>query len=327
VKLPFSIATRFAFRLFLPGLVLAMAGFPMIEKAVRALQSDADAGVILLLSAIFFGWVVAILDMPIYVVFEGRRFWPRWLREHLIKSEEVRLARIRAKRAEARRAGDHNTVKELDIQEFQFPLSEQGQPHAVYPTRLGNLITEYETYPSIKYGMDGVFYWYRIWLNIDKDLRTELDEQQSIVDGFLYLSFVFYLTCGIFLLYAMLHHFFGFGLFDDLADWALICVAAASVLSGYTVYRFSLPSHMQYGELFKATFDCFHNKYDPKAVLDIIANATGQNQIRRETGPGAYRIVWRYLRWHEFRPSGSKSNINFEQARQDAIEPESDGPR
>jgi hypothetical protein len=185
-----------------------------------------------------------------------------------------------------------------------------------YPTRLGNLITEYETYPDIKYGMDGVFYWYRIALYLDKDLRTELDEQQSVVDGFLYLSFVLYVTCGIFILYAFLNYFTNFGLTAQLTGSTLLVVAAASGLLGYILYRLSLPSHAQYGQLFKATFDCFYGKYDPKTALEIIAKATGEDWIRHESGPSAYRIVWRYLRWHEFRPRGSEGNINFEQARQ-----------
>jgi hypothetical protein len=58
------------------------------------------------------------------------------------------------------------------------------------PTRLGNLTYEYELYPNCKYGLDSVFFFYRTWVSIDKDLRDELDRKQASVDGAFYLSFV-----------------------------------------------------------------------------------------------------------------------------------------
>jgi hypothetical protein len=47
-----------------------------------------------------------------------------------------------------------------------------------------------------------VFYWYRLWVVIDKNLREELDNAQSVVDSTVYISFSLYLSGVIMFAYA-----------------------------------------------------------------------------------------------------------------------------
>src|SRR4051812_49479200 len=105
-----------------------------------------------------------LLDMPIYMVAEGRRFWPAWLRGWCLAAERGRLARLLTGRQEARARGDRREVQERDVEIRGFPCDPNGVPTAQFPTRLGNLLTAFETYPDRKYGMDGVFAWPRLWL-------------------------------------------------------------------------------------------------------------------------------------------------------------------
>jgi hypothetical protein len=58
-------------------------------------------------------------------------------------------------------------------------------------------------------------------------------------------------------------------------------------------------------------FDCFYTKYDPKGVLEVVARAVGEPQVKEMTGPNAYRIAWRYLRWHEFTPRDVDHIVNL----------------
>ena len=80
-------------------------------------------------------------------------------------------------------------------------------PRALWPTRLGNLIAAYEQYPRLKYGLDAVFYWPRLWVTISKDLREEIDNQQAQADGLLYVAAALITSVAILLLYAAVDTF------------------------------------------------------------------------------------------------------------------------
>ena len=41
-----------------------------------------------------------------------------------------------------------------------------GEPAAEWPTRLGNAIAAFEQYSDNRYGLDAIFYWPRIWINL-----------------------------------------------------------------------------------------------------------------------------------------------------------------
>jgi hypothetical protein len=53
---------------------------------------------------------------------------------------------------------------------------------------IGNIIDEYEAYPLSRYGMDSAFYWPRLWLIIDKDVRNEIDGEWAVVDAAVYTA-------------------------------------------------------------------------------------------------------------------------------------------
>ena len=65
-------------------------------------------------------------------------------------------------------------------------------------------------------------------------------------------------------------------------------------------------------ESVKAMFDQFIWELKVDKVLALIATKTGQNWVRHEKVPTAYRVVWRYLRWHLFRGKGEKANRNID---------------
>jgi hypothetical protein len=59
----------------------------------------------------------------------------------------------------------------------------------------------------VKYGLDAVFYWYRLWVLLDKDLREEIDNAQAIVDSTVYIAFGFYLSALVTFFYACIEIF------------------------------------------------------------------------------------------------------------------------
>jgi hypothetical protein len=255
------------------------------------------------------GWLIVVCDMRIYMLFEGRRYWPYPIRWCLKKFQQIRLNRllnvILNPKADSRR------ITEARVEYAQYPVSDDGDPYVAFPTRLGNLIEAYEKYPEIKYGMDSVFYWLRLWVIIDKDLREEVDDAQSVVDSTVYISFAFYLSGVMMFVYAGIEaagqvHWGGSWL-SYLGNIHLPYVPVSSVLvrmglsclvAGFVIYRLSLTAHATFGELFKSVFDMHRTKLDLDDVVTIVSEISKDRSILRKPITERNRIAWLYLRWH-----------------------------
>lgn len=94
MKLPFDFGTKLIFRLVLPGLILGIATAPLIFAFAHLIRVDVDQLEILVLGTLFWGWIITLADMPIYMLYEGRRFWPKRLRDLGLTRERRRLASI-----------------------------------------------------------------------------------------------------------------------------------------------------------------------------------------------------------------------------------------
>jgi len=310
MKLPFGLGVKFLFRLIAPGFVLSLGMYPLLAGFRDATGVSVQVEYIFVVNMLLTGWLIALLDQPIYMLFEGRRFWPGWLWKSFYKLEEQRLAElIRIEKENSRLSKSSNklfetklfTKRNLEawVQIREFPFDEQGEYHAAFPTRLGNLLTAYETYPTIRYGMDGVFYWYRIWQRLDKEVREELDTQQAVADSGIYLSFALYANAVIWAFYstpsiqqtAINQH-----LPVIIRPWVLVPLC---LITGYTVYRLSLYAQAQYGEAFKSLFDNNERKIDVSAVVRRVADILFDYSILNLDRRQQFRIAWRYL--HNYR--------------------------
>jgi hypothetical protein len=297
VKAPFDLGLRFVLRLILPGAVAAAALFP-VATDLRTLASPGVGDATLFVAAgLVAGFTMLLLDMPIYMLLEGRRFWPERLRAWGIRRQAARLTKIRTA---ADTETDEARQVELDLLAAEYPLDRKtGDPVARYPTRLGNLLASFETYPNVKYGLDGVFHWSRLWVTIDKDLREELDSAQAIVDGAIYACAAFAFAALTFLAYAATR--------GPRPDLWLIAAAASAILS-FACYRGALPRYAQYGQLFAGVFDQHRDKLKTTAVVaDLdqhMRTVLPAPRPERETA----RAAWRFLRWHRYRRPGASAN-------------------
>ncbi|MEA3065867.1 MAG: hypothetical protein QOJ27_2319 [Sphingomonadales bacterium] len=307
MKLPFDFATKFILRLILPGALFAALLWPLAAAALKALGVAATPAIVIPVMILVTGWLTLLLDMPIYMLFEGRRFWPKPLRAWLVKREAARLKRLIDGRAAAKKRNDGARASELALDSLDFPLSETGEPYAAYPTRLGNLLTAIETYPDSKYGIDGVWGWSRLWVAVDKDLRGEMDDQQAVADSGLYAAFVFSCAFPILLAYALAAWLWPGVLLGLPPFRLLLALAAAALFLVWFLYRLSLAPQRQYGELFKALFDQHHAKLEVKEVVDALAAHNGEAR-RRFSDRERYRAGIRFLRWHRYRLKGAPTN-------------------
>jgi len=175
---------------------------------------------------------------------------------------------------------------------------------------LGNLISAYEQYPRLKYGLDAVFFWYRLWVSVDKDLREEIDNQQALADGALYVTFAFIVAGPIMLSYAILQVIrpdlllYLPGYKQDLVLSVGCCLIVA------VLYRLSLPAHAQFGELFKSFFDQCRSKLQFDDIADLVREEYDPEAV--VTSPRQSRerniAVWRFLKWHQVRRPGQSKN-------------------
>lgn len=332
MKLPFTFGTRLIFRIVLPGMVLAAFFYPAVNKALLWAGLTASAQVMFPLLAVLLGWVVSLLDIPIYMLLEGRRFWPRGLAYVGLRQQASRLARWQKratfhraelqayrKKAEAAvmeerpelfvatRHHDRQLV-EAELEVASYPLSPDRRREALYPTRLGNILAEHETYPTRKYGLDGVFYWYRIWIGLPKDLRDEIDELQALVDGTLYISFCFIAGAVLLTTYTLADLILGVAIIPpQIVEYWWLCNSFAVLLS-VLFYRMSLPSQRRYGEFFKALFDRFHDDAKLQPALDMLSEILCDPRVKRLKGREAHVAAWRYLKWDRVRLPGSNEN-------------------
>lgn len=163
MKLPFEFGTKLVFRLVFPGVVLAVVTMPIVNTFLDVAGMQIKIEYLFPVETIAWGWLVVVCDMHIYMLFEGRRYWPEVIRGFFVGRENLRLQRLRAIPIPAEGL-DRRQYLEAAVEIGQYPVDEGGEPYVVHPTRLGNILAGFESYPKVKYGLDSIFYWYRLWV-------------------------------------------------------------------------------------------------------------------------------------------------------------------
>jgi len=382
MKLPFELGVKLLFRLLLPGFILTLGLSPFIFFILDWINWPESHVYFLLAIMILSGWLTLILDMPIYMFLEGRRYWFPPLRKYLVKCERQRLERLRDRSAlyvlehiEDREAQleplkdqlktrqkhadvekkkylvetnpltretlrrqidadrnnylaetEHLKVEEREQQIYiderkylealfdirNFPMNDEGEHRATFPTRLGNLIDAYEDYPQRVYGLDSVFYWPRLWLKLDKDLKEDIDGRQAVADSTVYVVFACYVSAAIWVVFALLGSINSLilqasgmpvftvrhTLFEHLPPLWMVWVIAAIFFSiGFGLYRLSLRLHAQFGEIFKSVFDVFHDQIDVSQVMGQIAELADDYSFLTLPQKRRFQVARSYLQF------------------------------
>lgn len=313
MKMPFSFGARLVFRMVLPGLVIALILSPVVFFAIEQTDKTLDPGIYYPLASVGFGYLIMVSDQSIFMLFQGRRFWTKRDRDNFLSQEVKRLEELR----HSSDSNDSGLNLESAIEISHFPLNDMGVNEAIYPTQLGNIIKEFEDYPSKKYGLDGIFYWYRLWLLIPKDIRLEIDEKQAVADGTIYLAFIFYMVAPVTLAYMGLDLLFGYDFLPFLPPWGALPIIALALYAGLGMYRLSLGIHKDFGNYFKALFDYGVSQLDLSAQLETISQVQDDPGFKLLDSIEARRQVWRYLRWHKIR--GADGNVTANTAPYDFL--------
>jgi hypothetical protein len=311
MKLPFDLGVKLVFRLLVPGFFVMLGVRPILLTLLDASGARDYHDLGCMLAVLVFGWVVTLADMPIYMLFEGRRFWPQrlWLRG--VRSEEARLDRWRrSERWNYEQWKAHHSeihlrrYQEASVELRRFPIDESnGEYVAVFPTRFGNAVTAFEQYPKTRYGADAMFYLARIWLALDKDTKDELDTQQAVADSALYSCVALVVTGGLWAIFGVLRVANAPLPYTATASLALLS-AVVSFAASVWLYGLAIYANDQFGLSFRALFDLRLSTLGqtllaPNGVLATVTTITGDGAPLRQPVREQYGIVWRYL--HNYR--------------------------
>jgi uncharacterized protein YegP (UPF0339 family) len=318
MKLPFDFGIKLVFRLLIPGFFLSLGFLPILNIVLDLTGWGGKFEYAFVILIILLGWLVTIADMNIYMLFEGRRFWPGFLESYFQRREEIR----RAKLIELSENSNDAISEEAYFDLGNFPINDHDY-HAPYPSRLGNLITAFESYSLRTYGVESIFYWPRIWLKLDKETREEIDNSQAMADSTVYTSFALYVSGLLWSLYAAFNLLqlvaltirptlttslpsFIVTINQHCPRKVFACaLSVVFVIAGFLVYRLSLHLHAQFGELFKSIFDLNVGELNVSEIIEEIAIITEKSPSvclsRQLDRRDQFSITVRYLRYDRYR--------------------------
>jgi hypothetical protein len=292
-------------RIVFPGIFAALCLYPFTDwgrfaLAMPLLPGDWNRVISVAVAVLALGTLVSGFRSVTYRLYVGD-LWPAWLFNRVLDHQQSRVQHMRDAAADAKKNKDRAREKDIWRTLRIYPLDPQSHPSASNPTLLGNIIAAYETYPLTRYGMDSVFYWPRIWLQLEKEKKEEIDASWSRADGALSLSLVAFagglswLTvpvagyCGLLLQHARPP--LNAPLTAGLSGLGLLVV-------GYLIYRFSLGLHIANGETFKAVFDLNRDRLIPMSVVDLRESVgLEEKKRRRDTEKERWTDTWAYLQY------------------------------
>ena len=297
---PTSLGSSFFIKTFLPGFVASIlytyAAMPIIAGSFWLSLTLASKLILWIISGIVFGMVITSLDLYIYQFFERIRFWPepirRWKYERILryfekidndlKNIEARIGEINNKKEQTEE--NEKELLELnykasklwtEVRVFPYDPNEKffSKRHPEEPTRLGNVIAEYETYSEKQYGMHMMVFWQHLWFILPKELKKDLDLQGAKVDFLVYLSFIF-------LIYIFIG---GFGFFVQQKLLIAIISILVSLFLCFFFYRISIQAHKSYGRYIKAIFDIYRVDLAKKLKAGIVITNLIPNDAERKS--------------------------------------------
>lgn len=237
---------RFMISLFFPSLFfwLGLIAIYYSNSDITNLLSDwSGQGILQQAIQIVVGtaWIVffaSFLDSQllwIFRQFEGYWNWPiAWLRRRRTSYYQEKLER------------------ETSYQNiyYGYAMSPQEPDYKKYvmPTRLGNILRNAELYPYLRYNMDAVLLWPRLYPVLPESFAKTFDATKASLDFVVIvsaLSILFAFTAG------------GLVLAINGPIWLFLLCFLGGFLLAWLAYRSALGTAVAYGQLIKSAFDLY----------------------------------------------------------------------
>src|SRR5215216_3942432 len=101
MKLPFDFGVKLIFRLILPGFLLSLGFLPLLRLVLQLEGWSNKWEYAFVVMVILLGWAIIITDMPIFMLMEGRRFWPGFIKDFAKRRLNRSLETLKAKTEDA----------------------------------------------------------------------------------------------------------------------------------------------------------------------------------------------------------------------------------
>jgi hypothetical protein len=281
------------YRIGLSGLIAVLLILPLQNALVPdMLKVDelTDFITIVIPQALILGLFITSFRSVIYRIYEGRLLWPARLHDSMTNRIERKVQKRLSETKKLKQTSAR--YRELWYWLRLFPLDEKGDPTAARPTLLGNVLEGYETYPDRRYGMDSVFYWYRLWPTLPESFINQADMASARADMLMFASGSSFLSGLAFVILGAAKI-----LNETMPDARAISFSGAFpsamtlftlgilyLLLFYLFYRASIPLHRSNGEFYKAAFDLYRNNI--KSITEI-----------SEDDKVTWQKTWTYLQY------------------------------
>jgi hypothetical protein len=254
--LPATLFVLFVYLVLMPMLPWEWAFVARLEAIAPEWKI---AGVAVL--AVILAGLLDVLNIPIVRFYEGYPWGDGLLGRFLTKQQAKRYTAAQKRRNDALelrkqlRNNEKERIGKLDAvhgdvlrEEMEiYPLE-----HLLLPTRLGNIIRSFETYPYRQYRIAGVALWPRFYSRLSAAHMKEVEEARTSFNVTIHLSFLSLLAMLLILAAGCVYPI-------PFASWALakawggLLVAAGAL--AWLFYLSSLYTAGQWGHVVRAAFD------------------------------------------------------------------------
>ena len=214
-------------------------------------------------------------------------YWPLVLRPlhlRLLVHQAQRLERAKEQfqRLAVRGIDTLNPIQRQQLIALDWQLMQTPPPQFLMPTRLGNVLRAAEQRPKIKYGLDAILCWPRLWFLLPKETQQELETARDSLNAAvrLWLWGVLSIIWGI---------------------WTWWAVAIGLMIAVFAYYRWILDAAAIYAALLESAFDLY--RLELYKALRWPLPATPAEELKQGKKLTAY--LWRgseSTTWHFTQP-------------------------
>ncbi len=178
--------------------------------------------------------------------------------------------------------GELNAVQERKLQNIEDQLHYYpATPKKVMPTWLGNIMRSAEEYARVRYGLDPIVTWFRLYPFLSEELRDSLDSSRTTLDFSLRLIT---LVAFVILIAVPLEGF--------LISWTrglLMLTVGATAL--WLFYLWSIQAAKVYSDLMRTAFDL--HRFDLYEALRLGNRPSENLDVERQAGQVLTQLLWR----------------------------------
>lgn len=253
----FVIAFRFLIAPLLPSDWLIVASVASLDTQGKII---AISFITILLTGLIYN-----LNIPLIRIYEGYPWKSTWIGSRLIDHHRQRMQADLKKwddckllYEELQTRGDSASqtllLEQLTTLGQRLDKDYPSALESVLPTRLGNVIRSFESYPKTRYGIATITVWTRLIAKLDKDYAGIIDSSKASFD-FMINGSVLSLIMAIALLLAGLLYPIPFSALSTTLWW--IAEVSFCLWLAISMYQLSIGQASAWGETVKSGFDLY----------------------------------------------------------------------